>query len=89
MSAGRYHHHLGLNTWHSRGASFRSPTLGFVQFRIELATHDDLGALLERLSARGIPARDDGHVLSFDDPWNNEISASVSEDTPRADPIRR
>jgi catechol 2,3-dioxygenase len=79
VSAGKYHHHLGLNTWHSRGASFRSPALGLGQFRIELANTDDRGALLERLSVRGIPTRDDGHLVSFDDPWNNEISAAVAE----------
>jgi catechol 2,3-dioxygenase len=75
VSAGKYHHHLGLNTWHSRGASFRSPALGLGQFTIELANQDDRGALVERLSAKRIPVRDDGRTVAFDDPWNNEISA--------------
>jgi catechol 2,3-dioxygenase len=77
VSAGKYHHHLGLNTWHSQGASFRSPALGLGQFTIELASQDDRGSLIERLVARNIQIRDDDHVLSFDDPWSNEISAYV------------
>ena len=78
VSAGKYHHHLGLNTWHSQGASFRSPALGLGQFTIELSGQDDRGSLIERLAARNIQTRDDGNVLSFDDPWSNEISAYVA-----------
>jgi catechol 2,3-dioxygenase len=47
---------------------------------LELAGDDDRGALIERLTARGIPVRDDGRLLSFDDPWNNEISAHAATD---------
>lgn len=81
VSAGKYHHHLGLNTWHSQGASIRSPALGLGEFVIELASQDDRGALLERLSGWRLPSRDDGHLLSFDDPWSNKISVYVAATT--------
>ncbi|MCX7521391.1 VOC family protein [Microbacterium sp. STN6] len=77
VSAGGYHHHLGMNTWQSRGALDRSPALGLGQVAIELPDLDDVGALRERLSAQRIAVRDDGRTLRFDDPWKNEIAVSV------------
>lgn len=78
VSAGGYHHHLGMNTWQSRGALDRAPALGLGEVVIELPTPDDLGALRERLAARHIGMRDDGRTLAFDDPWRNEISVAVA-----------
>jgi len=79
VAAGGYHHHLGMNTWQSRGARDRSPALGLGEVAIQVPTPDDLGALRERLVAERISIRDDGRTISFDDPWKNEISASVAE----------
>lgn len=73
VSAGGYHHHLGMNTWQSRGALDRSPALGLGEVAIHVPTPDDLGALRERLAAGNISTRDDGGILTFDDPWKNEI----------------
>jgi len=78
VAAGGYHHHLGMNTWQSRGALSRSPALGLGEVAIHLPTVDDLGALRERLAAEKISTRDDGHTLAFDDPWKNEIAVSVA-----------
>lgn len=78
VSAGGYHHHLGMNTWRSRGATGRWPSLGLGEVTIELPTADALGALRERLAARGIGVRDDGRVLTFEDPWRNELRVSVT-----------
>lgn len=79
VSAGGYHHHLGMNTWQSRGASDRSPALGLGEVTITVPSLDDRGALRERLSARGVPVRDAGDILSFEDPWRNEIRVTVDE----------
>lgn len=79
VAAGGYHHHLGMNTWLSRGALDRSPALGLGEVAIQLPTPDDLGALHERLTAARITARHDGRTLTFDDPWKNEIAVTVSE----------
>ncbi len=78
VAAGGYHHHLGMNTWLSRGALDRSPALGLGEVAIELPTLDDLGALRERLTAARISTRDDGHTLTFDDPWKNEIAVAIT-----------
>ena len=77
VSAGGYHHHLGMNTWRSSGAGARTPALGLGEVSIQVPTTDDLGALTERLTARSIPLSNDGHELRFDDPWANLIRVSV------------
>ena len=73
VSAGGYHHHVGMNTWHSSGAGTRTPALGLGQVTIEVPTRDDLGALRERLASADIHVADDGRELRFDDPWANTV----------------
>lgn len=79
VSAGGYHHHLGMNTWQSRGALDRAPALGLGEVAIQLPTTDDLGALRERLAAGQVRTRDDGRTLTFADPWKNEIVVALAE----------
>ncbi|MEB4614529.1 VOC family protein [Leucobacter sp. M11] len=78
VAAGGYHHHLGMNTWESRGAAERSPALGLGEVVIDVADEDALSALAERLSARGLPHGHDGRELSFLDPWANRIRVQAS-----------
>lgn len=73
VSAGGYHHHLGMNTWRSKGAGERTPALGLGEVSVQLPTADGLGALRERLRARGVQVADDGRELTFDDPWRNLV----------------
>ena len=56
ISAGGYHHHLGLNTWESRGGSPPAPgTTGLYHLAILYPTRAALGDALRRLTAAGIP----------------------------------
>lgn len=73
VSAGGYHHHLGMNTWQSAGAGSRTPALGLGEVSIEVPTADDLGALSERLRAKGVQLADTGAEVRFDDPWANLV----------------
>jgi catechol 2,3-dioxygenase len=82
VSAGGYHHHLGMNTWHSSGAGTRTPALGLGEVSITVPTADDLGALRERLASRSVQQRDTGDGLSFDDPWANQVHVTVAPPTP-------
>ena len=77
VSAGKYHHHMAMNTWKSAGAGRRRATLGLGLVRIELPQADDLGALSERLSHHRVPVADDGRTVTFEDPWANRIAVSV------------
>jgi catechol 2,3-dioxygenase len=50
VSAGGYHHHLGLNTWHSRGATPPpAGAIGLRSFEVLLPTTQALEAVLERV----------------------------------------
>ena len=73
VSAGKYHHHMAMNVWNSRGAGRRSRTLGLGQIDLVVPTGDDLGALTERMTHYGVETRDDGRTVAFDDPWTNQI----------------
>jgi catechol 2,3-dioxygenase len=77
VSAGKYHHHMAMNVWNSRGAGRRSRTLGLGSVDIVVPSPDDLGALTERMSHFGIETRDDGRTIAFDDPWANLIRVSA------------
>ncbi|WP_062296842.1 VOC family protein [Demequina maris] len=78
VSAGGYHHHVGLNTWNSRGAGPRAASLGLGTMDIVLPTADDLGALRERLAHRGAAVADDGRTVAVRDPWGSEIRVTVA-----------
>lgn len=78
VSAGGYHHHMAMNVWESRGAGPRMPTLGLGRIDLALPDADALGALAERLRDHGFAVRDDGRTLTFDDPWNNALHATVA-----------
>jgi catechol 2,3-dioxygenase len=77
VSAGGYHHHMAMNTWNSRGAGLRLPSLGLARVDVEVPSLDDVGALKERMGHFGIPTRDDGQTVSFDDPWANVIRVTA------------
>ncbi len=50
LSAGGYHHHIGLNTWESLGGQPPAPgTTGLYHFAINYPTRRDLAAALKRL----------------------------------------
>ncbi|MDQ3705906.1 MAG: VOC family protein [Chloroflexota bacterium] len=54
LSAGGYHHHLGLNTWESLGGQHPAPgTTGLYHFAINYPTRRDLAVALTRLLDAG------------------------------------
>lgn len=79
ISAGGYHHHIGLNTWHSKNgptADPRSP--GLYHTAILYPQRKDLAAILQRLIQAGYPlsgASDHGvsEALYLDDPDGNGV----------------
>ena len=77
VSAGRYHHHMAMNVWNSRGAGPRKDTLGLGEVLIEVPSGDDVGALADRLKVAGVPAHHTGAELRFEDPWRNSIRVAV------------
>ncbi|MGB3414968.1 MAG: VOC family protein [Microbacteriaceae bacterium] len=77
VSAGGYHHHIGMNTWNSQGAGLRSPALGLGQLNILVPSLDEVIASNERLNHHGVVSEFDGKTLSLLDPWANKIQLGV------------
>jgi len=79
VSAGGYHHHIGLNTWHSKGAPLPPPrSTGLFHLAIRYPDRRSLADALRRLSQAGVPlggASDHGvsEALYVDDPDGNGI----------------
>jgi catechol 2,3-dioxygenase len=79
VSAGGYHHHIGLNTWESQGGRPPAPgTTGLYHLAILYPTRADLADALKRLLAKGIEldgASDHGvsEALYLRDPDGNGI----------------
>jgi catechol 2,3-dioxygenase len=77
MSAGGYHHHLGLNTWNSRNAPPTPPTAaGLDSFSIILPDQVALDGLVERLNAAQVEV-EIGDEISIRDPWQNRLVLRV------------
>ena len=87
LSAGGYHHHIGLNTWESRGGSSPAPgTTGLYHFAILYPSRLELARALKRLVDYGVPidgASDHGvsEAIYLRDPDGNGIE--VYRDRPR------
>jgi catechol 2,3-dioxygenase len=79
ISAGGYHHHIGLNTWESEGGSPPPPgRTGLYHLAIRYPTRAALADALRRLLAAGIPldgASDHGvsEALYLRDPDENGV----------------
>jgi catechol 2,3-dioxygenase len=72
VSAGGYHHHIGLNTWHSAGSSPPAPgSIGLRSFEVQLPSGDALEQLLERVRAAGVPVEVSAGGASVRDPSGN------------------
>ncbi len=78
LSVGGYHHHLGLNTWESRGAgapAANTPALRLAHFSVEAA---EFPALLARLEALQVPLQvtADGNWAELTDPSGTRLRFS-------------
>ncbi len=92
ISAGGYHHHIGLNTWESKGGTPPAPgTTGLYHTAILYPTRKDLADALRRLIAAGYSldgASDHGvsEALYLRDPDQNGVELYVDraeKDWPR------
>jgi len=79
VSAGGYHHHIGLNTWNSRGGS--TPPAGGAGLRayeIKLGDEAALAEVLARVAAAGTPFENAGDGATLvRDPSGNGILLTV------------
>ena len=87
LSAGGYHHHIGLNTWESHGGTPPPPgTTGLYHFAINYPERRDLAAALKRLLDYGWGidgASDHGthEAIYLHDPDGNGIELAWDRDS--------
>jgi catechol 2,3-dioxygenase len=78
VSAGGYHHHIGMNTWHSRGAGpTPGDTAGLSFFTIDFATAEARAAVLARLTAANISVARHGDIVLVNDPFQTTIALRI------------
>lgn len=86
VSAGGYHHHIGLNTWESRGGTAPPPgTTGLYHLAILYPDRSSLAVSLRRLIEHSIPldgAADHGvsEAIYLNDPDGNGLELYVDRD---------
>ena len=74
VSAGGYHHHVGLNTWNSAGAEPPpAGAIGLRDFEVVLPDQRALEALLGRVRAAGVTAETSAGGTLVRDPAGNAI----------------
>ncbi|HEY5903634.1 MAG TPA: VOC family protein [Anaerolineales bacterium] len=74
VSAGGYHHHLGLNTWQGEGAPPPpADALGLKYFTVQLPTQAALDEVVRRVDAAGIPSNQTESGLLVHDPSQNAV----------------
>ena len=77
VSAGGYHHHLGLNVWGSKNGPLPPKnTAGLEQFVIELPNDADVAALRARIEVAGLQVEQNGRAFVVRDPWQTAIRIS-------------
>ncbi len=74
VSAGGYHHHIGLNTWNSRGASAPDPGgIGLRWYVVQVGSDESLAAALARASGAGVEITDTPGGALLADPSGNRV----------------
>jgi len=72
VSAGGYHHHIGLNTWQGEGAPPPpADAVGLRHFTVELPNQQALDQVIERIDKAGIPSNQTNDGLLLHDPSQN------------------
>lgn len=80
VSAGGYHHHLGLNTWQGEGAP--PPPVdaaGLKYFTVELPNQEALNEVIERIDKAGIPSNQTEEGILLQDPSQNNVMLILRE----------
>ena len=79
VSAGGYHHHLGLNIWHSRnGRPAPANATGLDFFEVVLPSVEARVTLVARLRDAGTPLSELNGAPVAHDPWDNRLVLHVA-----------
>ena len=85
VSAGGYHHHIGMNTWNSAGAPPPPPeSIGLRYFVTRLPNLEELGKVLDRVHAAGISTEEQDEGVLVRDP--SQIGMILTAPSTTAEP---
>jgi catechol 2,3-dioxygenase len=74
VSAGGYHHHLGLNVWNGRGVGpAPAHTVGLRHWTVRLPTAADVAAVRARAEAAGVAVEPVDGGFRTRDPWHTAV----------------
>jgi catechol 2,3-dioxygenase len=78
VSAGGYHHHLGLNAWQGEGAPPPpADAVGLSYFTVDLPNQQALDAVIARVDAAGLSSNQTEDGLLIQDPSQNGVILTV------------
>jgi catechol 2,3-dioxygenase len=81
LSAGGYHHHLGMNTWESRGGNPPTePSAGLREFSVVLPSAAELDRLVRQVQAAGVAVETSGSSAVVQDPFQNWIRFELASE---------
>lgn len=73
LSAGGYHHHLGLNTWAAGARPAGAEDARLLEWEVVLPTAEDAAAAAESLRAAGYDPSREGDAWLAVDPWGTTL----------------
>ena len=74
ISTGRYHHHIGLNTWHSENApKLGKNQVGLKTFSLRLDNEEQAATMKDNLRGIGAPVTEIGGGFQTEDPAGNVV----------------
>jgi catechol 2,3-dioxygenase len=79
LSAGGYHHHLGVNTWAGNAPSPSPDEARLLEWIVQLPDTESRTALAESLSRAGQVTQDDGTGLVIRDPWGTQVRFEIAQ----------
>src|SRR5690625_2202770 len=78
ISAGKYHHHIGLNTWNGVGAPAPSPnSVGLESFHLMLPNEEKKNNIITQLKSIGAPVSEENGSTIATDPSGIRIHLGV------------
>ena len=78
MSAGGYHHHLGVNTWAAGAAPPSDDEPRLIEWTLSVPSAEDASAAAKSVQDAGYDARRDGADWLLRDPWGTAVRVAAA-----------
>jgi len=86
LSAGGYHHHLGVNTWAGAAPPASENDARLLEWEIVVPTTDDVRGALDSLSQAGHEVEHAGATGGVRDPWGTALRIAPAQPLPDGQP---